>query len=441
VGIHVVDAHTGTTLYGRNADKAYRAASNTKILTAAAALELLGLGYEFETVLLAGGPVQGGELRGDLILRGGGDPTIGGRYEDEDAEQVFRRWANVLRARGIRSVSGGVVVDDRFFDRQTRHPDWTRYSTWKWHYTTVGAAAINDNCVTVRVSPGPAVGKPAVVRLIPAATPVQPLDVCKTSSKKHSIWFDREAGSDVVKIGGYCRAGTEGYEGLVSVPDPARYTAVVLRAVLVDEGISVKGAARVAEDDEPRPPPAAEALCSRRVALAPVLRTMLQRSHNHYAEQLFKTMGAEEFGKGTYESGSRAVTGVLRRMGFADGTFSIADGSGLSRENKVPPALLTAALTRSAAGRDQEFFASLLAEPGEDGTLRKRLKDEPYCSSVRAKTGYLNGTGALSGYATTKSGRRVAFSILVNDDHSPNRKGTMGSVVDSICRAIVDHCE
>jgi D-alanyl-D-alanine carboxypeptidase/D-alanyl-D-alanine-endopeptidase (penicillin-binding protein 4) len=441
VGVHVVDARSGSVLYARNADRAYRAASNAKLATAASALDRLGLDYEFETVLIADGTIEDGVLRGDLVFRGSGDPTIGGRYDDEDAETVFRRWAKVLRARGIRSVSGTVVVDDRFFDREPRHPDWARYDAWKWYYTTVGAASINDNCVTIRVTPGAAVGAPAALQFIPAAAPLRPLDICKTSSKTHSIWFDRKAGSDIVKVGGYCKAGTKGYEGLVSVPDPARYTAAVLRSVLVDEGIAVRGRARVVEEGEPRPAADAEVLCTRRVALAPVLRTMLRRSHNHYAEQVFKTLGAEECGVGSAESGAEAVTGTLRSLGFADGTFNIADGSGLSREDKLPPALITALLTRSAAGRDQEFFASLLAVPGEDGTLHARLTEEPYRSAVRAKTGYIDGTGALSGYAQTRTGRRVAFSILVNDDHSPGRTGTMGSVVDGICRAIVDHCD
>lgn len=338
-------------------------------------------------------------------------------------------------------MSGGVVVDDRLFDRQVRHPDWAHYDAWKWYYTTVGAMSINDNCVTVRVTPSAAVGAPAVVELIPAATPLRTLDICKTSSKTHSVWFDRKAGSDILKVGGYCRAGTQGYTGLASVPDPARYAGAVLRSVLLDEGIAIRGKARAIEPDEPPVAAGATVLCRRRTALEPVLRTMLQRSHNHYAEQVFKTIGAVESGVGSFATGSEAVSRTLRRLDRSGASFHVADGSGLSRENRLSPALITALLTRSEAAGDRRFFASLLAIPGADGTLRRRLRDKPYAGSVVAKTGYLDGVGALSGYARTQSGREVAFSILVNDDHNPVGTYAMSGVVDSICRAIVDHCD
>ena len=84
---------------------------------------------------------------------------------------------------------------------------------------------------------------------------------------------------------------------------------------------------------------------------------------------------------------------------------------------------------------------SLLAAPGQDGTLKRRLTESPYRESVRAKTGYLSGVGALSGYATARSGVHVSFSILVNDSVNPEGTYSMRETVDAICRAIVDLAE
>ena len=437
VGVHVMALGSGRVIYGHNATRRFKAASNMKLVTAATALDALGEGYEFQTALYAGGPVESGVLRGDLILRGGGDPMLGGRYEDEDAADIFRRWARVLKARGIARIDGDVVADDSFFDRVARHPDWANYPAWKWYYGNVCAVSINDNCVTVVVRPGDAAGQPARVAFQPAAAPVNALVTCETSAKRHAVWFDREVGSDVIKVGGSVRLGTDGYSHPVTVPDPALYAAAVLKDSLGREGVPVRGRARVVAQGQGGVPPDAEPLCLRKTALPAVLRAMLTRSHNHIAEQVIKTVGAEAAGRGSWETGLGRAASMLRERGFGEGDFRLADGSGLSRQNELTPELLSSLLFRMSRARPDAPFADLLPAPAEEGTLRSRLTREPYRSAVRAKTGYLNGVGALSGYARTRGGTEVAFSILVNS----TTVGSMRERVDTLCRAIVDHAE
>lgn len=437
VGVKVMALGSGRVIYSHNATRRFLAASNTKLVTAAAALDALGGGYEFRTALYPAGPVGDGVLQGDLILRGGGDPTLGGRYEEEDAADIFRRWARVLKAKGIRRIEGDVVADDSFFDRFVRHPDWAHYAVWNWYYGNVSAVSINDNCVTVVVEPGGAAGQPARVRFEPAAAPLKALVLCETSTKKHSIWFDREVGSDVIKVGGFVKLGSTGYSHPVTVPDPALYAAAVLRGALEQEGVPVAGSARVVAQGLGGVPPDVQPLCERKTALPAVLRAMLTRSHNHIAEQVIKTVGAESSGRGSWEAGLARAAAMLREMGFSGADFRLADGSGLSRQNELTPELLCSLLFRVSNARRAVPFADLLPAPSEEGTLRSRLTEEPYRSAVRAKTGYLNGVGALSGYARTRSGTNVAFSILVNT----RKAGSMRERVDTICRAIVDNAE
>ncbi|KPK61937.1 MAG: hypothetical protein AMK73_07240, partial [Planctomycetes bacterium SM23_32] len=317
VGIHVVALGTGRVIYARHQTRPFVAASNAKLVTAAAALDALGEGYEFETTVYADGQPQGGVLRGDLVLRGGGDPTIGGRYDDEDAMEVLGRWARVLRARGLRRVTGDVVADDTFFDRVLRHPQWGDYPAWKWYYTCTSALSINDNCVEVLVRPGAAPGRPALVSVTPSSAPVTLRNTCETSSRLHAIWFDREAGGRVIRVGGNVRINTAGYRDEVTVPDPPLYAAAAFRQALQEAGVSVDGGVRLIE-------PAragavrqrwGEPLLVRRTALPPVLSTMLKRSHNHYAEQVVKTIGAEAEGAGTWAAGLARAGRMLREMG------------------------------------------------------------------------------------------------------------------------------
>jgi D-alanyl-D-alanine carboxypeptidase/D-alanyl-D-alanine-endopeptidase (penicillin-binding protein 4) len=440
VGIHVVSTATGRVIYSRNARRPFIAASNEKLVTAAAALEALGEGYEFVTAIYARGKLKDGLLRGDLVLRGGGDPTLAGRYDEEDALTIFRRWARVLSAKGLQRVGGDVVADAGFFDRIYRHPNWGDYPAWKWHYGPTSALSINDNCVTITVKPGAAPGKRASVSITPASAPVELRVRCKTATKRHAIWFDREAGSSTIKVGGHVRKGTSGYSHHVTVPNPPLYAAATLKEALEAEGIRVDGSARLMTAEE-RLPADAEQLFARRTALVPVLRMMVKRSHNHYAEQVLKTIGAETSGVGSWQAGLRRAGRMLRDMGLAEGQFNLDDGSGLSRQNRLSPAQLAELLVRMRRSEHGAVFASLLAVAGQDGTLKRRLRESPYGGNVRAKTGYLNGVGALSGYARAVNGTEVAFSVLINDSQNPPGTYSMREAVDAICRGVVDHAE
>ncbi|MGD2175929.1 MAG: D-alanyl-D-alanine carboxypeptidase/D-alanyl-D-alanine-endopeptidase [Candidatus Brocadiaceae bacterium] len=436
VGIEVVATDSARIVHSERPMEKFIVASNEKLVTAATALTVLGSGYRFVSSAHLDGAVENGRLRGDLVIRGGADPTIGGRYDEVDAITVFRSWAGQLQQRGIREITGDLVADDRYLDREWYHPNWAPEQAWKWYFAPVSALSTNDNCVTVTVKPGGAPGTPARLAVAPPVAPVELVNACTTSSRRHAIWFDRTAGSLQTKVGGFVRTGSAGYSHEVSVPNPPLYAALTLREVLNEEGVRVRGEARLIRPDETY---GGESVILRRTELLPVLRRMVKRSHNHYAEQVLKTIGAETRGDGSWRGGLRRAADLLVELGFRRGEFELDDGSGLSSGNRLPPAVLTALLLRMRHSPHNETFRSLLAVAGQDGTLRRRLREAPYAGNVRAKTGYLSGAGALSGYATTRSGTEIAFSILVNDDHNPPGTYSMRETVDSICRAIVDH--
>jgi D-alanyl-D-alanine carboxypeptidase/D-alanyl-D-alanine-endopeptidase (penicillin-binding protein 4) len=441
VGVHVVALATGRVIYSRQSTDLFTAASNEKLITAATALDALGVDYQFVSGLCASGPVRDGELQGDLVFRGGGDPTIGGRYEHEGAAEAFARWADQLQAQGVRRVTGDVVGDDSFFDRVWYHPAWDATQAWKWHFPSTSALSINDNCVMFTVKPGPSAGAPARVSWDPDSIALTLVNVCKTSTKRHAIWFDRQAGSESVKVGGLVRSDSGGYSHEVTVEDPPSYATATLKQSLERAGIQVDGVARLIRPQDLGRYYRFTALADRRTDLAPVLDRMMELSHNHYAEQVIKTVGAETTGKGSWASGLNRAAQMLERLGFRRGEFSLDDGSGLSRNNRLSPVLLTSLLRHVSCSQHGELYRTTLPVAGARGTLARRLTETPYAGNVRAKTGYLNGVGALSGYATARSGVEVAFSVLVNDEQNPPGSYSMRDTVDPICRAIVDYAE
>ena len=438
VGVHVVALGTGRVLFSRNPMKKFSAASNQKLVTAATALSCLGEVYEFQTLLRAHGNLAGGALQGDLILEGRGDPCLGGRVEQEGALDTFEGWARLLKEGGVKSVGGDIIAHDLFFDAQYVHPDWPKEQLWKRYCAPVSALSANDNCVQITCKPGARAGQPALIAFSPDVAFLQLRNRCKTSSSRHAIWFSREGGSRLVTVGGQVSTKSGGYSGEVTVPEPALYAAALLKEALRREGIPVEGQVRLMQQSEKAGEPRWPTLATKRSPLLQAMRVMLKRSHNLYAEQVIKTVGAESSGSGSWGSGLAEAEKMLRRIGFSADEFDLADGSGLSHNNRLTPALLTALLAEADRSDWGVTLRSLLPNAGTDGTLEQRLKEAPYRGNIQAKTGYIYGTGTLSGYARARSGLQVAFSILINDFKHKQGNYAMKQIEDSICRAIVD---
>jgi D-alanyl-D-alanine carboxypeptidase/D-alanyl-D-alanine-endopeptidase (penicillin-binding protein 4) len=347
------------------------------------------------------------------------------------ASEFFDGWARQLRRAGLRELRGDVVADPSFFTERRLHPDWPPRHVWKPYSAPVSALAVNENCVKIVCTPAGDVGQPAAVRMEPELPFLTLRNSCTTSAEKHLIWFYRAARSSRVSVGGKILASSEGYTDRLTVPEPARYGAVLLKNALESAGITVSGGVRV----ERGAGHGMETLLRRRTPLLPLLRVMLQESQNLYAEHTIRTVGAEAAGEGSWEAGLARAGALLESLGFSDNNFELADGSGLSRDNRLSAELLTALLAHMHGHPVGVRFSELLPGPGE-GTLRSRLSEEPYRSSVRAKTGHLYGVGALSGYVTGTK-REVAFSLLINDSR-PQGRWSMKKLEDAICRAIVE---
>jgi D-alanyl-D-alanine carboxypeptidase/D-alanyl-D-alanine-endopeptidase (penicillin-binding protein 4) len=162
---------------------------------------------------------------------------------------------------------------------------------------------------------------------------------------------------------------------------------------------------------------------------------MMRESHNLTAETLVKTMGAQNQEPGTWKNGLAVMRETLGAWGCKEGDYALEDGSGLSRRNRLSPAILTTVLLKMHSSELGAEFVSSMAVAGRSGTLRRRLTITPYKDNVHAKTGYIRGASGLSGYAKTRAGTSVAFSILINDDRGGY---SFRELREKICRAVVD---
>jgi len=251
-GIAVLD-DGGRLVVGRNADRLFTPASNTKLVVTAAATMLLTPDWTARTSLYGTGPVRDGVLLGDLILYGRGDPTWSRRcYSVDtlavgvcslDAYWALRALAGQLIRRGIRRVAGAVVGDGSYFEREIVHPTW-EVANLVWGYAApVSGLGFNENTITATVAPGLAAGDPAAVTVEPDFADFG-IEVRATTNgagdrNDRLVWSRAEDGH--LQLDGSIRVGAEPTRATLAVSDPARFAAAALARVLADSAITVGG--------------------------------------------------------------------------------------------------------------------------------------------------------------------------------------------------------
>ncbi|CAN5399845.1 D-alanyl-D-alanine carboxypeptidase/D-alanyl-D-alanine-endopeptidase [soil metagenome] len=422
--VDVRSLRSGETLYRLNAEKLMMPASNMKIVTMAAAAEVLGWNHRFTTTLETFAPIVDGVLEGDLIVRGTGDPTINNR--EQRSIRVLDDWAAALRQAGISRIAGRVVGDDQAFD------DEGIGAGWAWDYlqygyaAPVGALQFNENVATLGVRPGAVEGAPADVTLTAGSGFVM---VNRTftgpADSPETIDYRRRLDRPVLEITGSVPLAsgeqTRVVARNVAVVNPTEYFVQSLKDGLVARGITVAGEA--VDMDDIAAELVSASLPDRRVlatAESPTLHEMgivlMKVSQNLYAETLLKAAGAARGGLGTAPAGRRAFASVLEGWGIPPDTYVMYDGSGLSRYNYLTAAGLTNILERMQRDdRHRDAFAATLPIAGQDGTLSMRMRGSLADGNALAKTGSIANVRALSGYVQTRDGEPLVFSMLTND--------------------------
>ncbi len=424
VSLLVAEADTGKPLYAHDEKTGLNAASNVKLVTSAAALALLGPEYRWKTALYGAmrAPGQtggrsvgaGGELAGDLFLKGTGDPTL--------STQDLAVLASDLAALGVRRVRGGLVVDASTFDAVTVGPGFDQKNESAYFRAPSSAVSLNGNVVSVTIMPAAVPGAPARVVIEPAS-PYFVLGGRVTTAKDGPAapaveTEDAGTGQTRITLSGRVRVGSEPRVLLRRVVHPELFAGHTLRLLLQKRGITIDKPLRV----EAVPTEGFRPLATHdSPALAVVAHELNKRSSNFAAEQVVRTMGAELQGRpGTWDKGIEAVAGWLDSIGIKRGSYKMTNGSGLYDSNRFSAEQIVTVIR--AAMRDfriaGEYLASL-AVAGADGTLAQRMGGTLAERYVRGKTGTLATASCLSGVVGAPGVKPLVFSILVNNVANP----------------------
>ncbi len=438
IAVAVYDLATNTELFAHAADQGMNLASNAKLLTTIAALGTLGGGFRWKTAVYADELDDAkGTVKGDLYVRGRGDPSL--------SLADLRALADDVAARGIRTVEGQLVVDGAYFDNVVEPPHFADQPKERAGYRApVASFGVAHSAVTVIVAAEP--GGAAKVTLEPDAGDYVRLvksEVKSTTTGHTRLRVDAKPKPDhlELEVSGEIRASTGSYDTRKRVDDPARFAAEVFRRALAERGVKIgkRGLGTGAV------PPTAKLVASHDSApLAMIVREMNKLSDNYVAESVLKTLGAETRttpGPATWADGTAAVAAYLAKIGLPAGSYRAENGSGLYGASEVSVHQIVKLLR--AAHADYRIGPDLLASlpvGGVDGTLAKRWHGHPASGRVRAKTGTLDKVTTLSGYVGIDANHPLAFAIVVNDIPGGQR-GPSRAMADDMIDAMVAYLE
>jgi serine-type D-Ala-D-Ala carboxypeptidase/endopeptidase (penicillin-binding protein 4) len=421
VGLEVRDAKTGDVLYDHDAGERLLPASNAKLATSTAAMEILGSDHRFTTSVLSSGE--------NLYLRGTGDPTMLGTDYDALAKSVADS--------GVKVVRGRLVADDTYFDDVRLAPFWSWDDEPFYYDGQVSALSVapdtdyDAGSVIVNIAPGAKAGDPAKVTVTPPNHYFHIINNATTGSAGSSDTSNavRRHGENVVDVTGSIPVGSSADEVWVTAWDPTGLVASLFTDALQRHGVRVIGGqARGAT------PSGARTVASHQsMTLGEMLTPFLKLSNNMHAEHLAKTMGREVNGAGTWSAGTAAITAEMKQLGLDTSQLRMVDGSGLSRADLISPHQITTLLL---AVQDKPWFQTwynalpIAGNPDRmtGGTLRNRMRGTPAANNMHAKTGSMTSVSALSGYVTAASGEKLVFSMISNDFLS----SSMTSVEDQV---------
>jgi len=416
IGVYIEALRDHVTIFRHEADKLFIPASNMKLYTTACALDLLGADFRFRTQFYIQGTIDDSVLSGNLIVRGMGDPSISGRYRDGDKQAYFKDWADSLRKHGINEINGHIVADGGYFKDAGLGEAWNWDDEPYWYSAQVSALAYNDNCIDIDVSPGEKVGDALLVSADPLANYIRTSDqglTCSSDSSSNLI-ISRLRGRNLVIVKGRYPIGGKTYQESITIEKPERWFVENFKTVLQQARIKVSDDVLIKKDaflgsgtklvfsHHSKP-------------LSELIVTLNKKSHNFYAEQLFKTLGAQLLNDGSWKGGQKVLHNWLNSIGVAPAYAEFVDGSGLSRKDLVAPYATAAVLRKMYYGKNFEYYYNSLPIAGVDGTLRNRMKSTSAMGVVHAKTGYVEHVRSLSGYTKDKSGNDYIFVIMINN--------------------------
>ncbi len=415
VALQVSDAVTGTINYEMNGETLMIPASVLKLVTSAAALEILGADYRFQTRLGYRGKIENGILQGDLVVIGGGDPALGSEYFPEHyfASLLLDEWTENIKSAGIKKIEGSLVIDNSLYGSERIPPTWIWEDMGNYYGAPTSALSIYDNLSRITFQSPPAAGMPTkIISVYPQLKELQWKNEVLSSDIPRDLAyvFGSPVGNERV-IRGTIPKNRKAFTIKASNPNPEQLFADELLNHLATAGIFITGFNSIEKIDLKN---FHQIAVTESPTLAEIVKVLNQESINLFAEHLVKQIAAELTGLGDRETGLKIITEFWKNKGLDVSQLFMEDGSGLSHFNAVSPHFISSLLCymKQSGTCFAPFFESL-PEAGK-GTLNAFNRSLSADYSLRLKSGSMKRIRGYAGYIHSESGKDYAVVVLIN---------------------------
>jgi D-alanyl-D-alanine carboxypeptidase/D-alanyl-D-alanine-endopeptidase (penicillin-binding protein 4) len=408
----------GEEMMGFNNTKALVPASNMKVLTTATALKVLGENYRFETTIAYTGTIVNGTLNGDIIIKGSGDPTLGGgRIEGNlTADALIILFAEKIKAAGITRINGGIYQDYFSLDKNMVPNGWIWTDIGNYYGAGVSGLNFNENLFHITFKPGSKPGDSAsIIRVVPEISGCYMDNQMLTGpvGSGDNGWIFGAPFSNYRYLKGTIPAGVSEFTIKGSLPDPSFQLVSTLYSNLIAADVIVEKAPVPSQNLK-----SGDAVFSSEKKLiykhySPVLSEIVKytnlNSINLYAEALYRAVQKK------YSESEEVIASYWKSKGLLPSGNFIYDGSGLAPQNAIRPTFVSALLHYMTKDSTYKAFYNSLPVAGQSGTLARFCKGTKAEGRIHAKSGSMEKVLGYSGYIKGNSGETYSFTILVNN--------------------------
>ena len=422
VSLTVLDAKTGETVFAANPNMGLAPASTLKTITTITAFSLLGKDFQYQTQVGYTGSIgSDGTLSGDVIIKGGGDPTLASwRYESTHENHILTLMVGALQKAGIKKIIGGIIGDDSVFGSQSVPEGWIWEDIGNYYGAGTSGLCWRENQFDIKLKTGRVDSPITILNEVP--------DMPYLSFKSELLNGEAYSGdnayaflpinSKLMYLRGTYAVDQTKKRIAVALPDPAYDAAFRLNDTLKVLGISVsdgpESTATLTAKGLQTPQIAIDVLTILSPNLSQIVYWLNQKSINLYAEQLLKTIAWKAGKQPSTQNGVEVEQNFWKAKGIDPSSVNIVDGSGLSPGDRVTT--LTMATILQSAKKEawfQDFYKSL-----------------PVYNDMKMKSGSILNVLTYAGYQT-HNGRELCFSIMVN-----NYSGSSRSIKEKIFRVL-----
>lgn len=417
--IAVADINTGNIIASHNPDLSCITASTMKTVTSATALELLGGDYRFNTRVYAQGEIKGNKLKGNLIIQGCGDPTLGSVYFKDNPDIVYEI-LNALQQRGIKKIEGSIIADQSIIPYPA-YNGWWDVGDLAWDYGMgIHGLSYSDNRMQFKFTA--LNGKISNARFEPPVSGIQIINHLSGENKDNVDLGLEYATPAVVLMGS---AANQDYDFTIANPLPANMLIDSLQRVLKANKIKVKD--KTVKNIVPTTTVIAEHFSQ---PLYEIVRSLLDRSDNMFTEGLLRAVAHETGHIATAANGAAVVDSLWKSHGLDTQSLFQHDGSGLARANKNSARFFVQMLNYVEQHADAPYRLSALM-PNASKRIGKLLPETSLANDIVLKSGSMTAVQCFVGYYPANN-PQYTFAVLVN-----NWNGTRADMRDRIDKMLI----